>query len=77
MSVTAMILIFLTVLSGIGFIICYSALDSLVKQYRVMTPAEQKALPAGKVLGLIIVSSIFAGWLITAAIVAVYQLFSS
>lgn len=75
MSVMAMVVTFLTVLSGIGFIICYSALDSLAKQYHVMTPAERKALPAGKVLALIIATSVFAGWLITAAIVAVYQFF--
>ena len=75
MSVMAMVVTFLTVLSGIGFVISYSALDSLAKQYHVMTPAERKALPAGKALALIIATSIFAGWLLTAAIVAVYQLF--
>lgn len=76
MSVMAMVVTFLTVFSGIGFVISYSALDSLAKQYHVMTPAERKALPAGKVLALIIATSIFAGWLITAFIIVIYQAFA-
>ena len=76
MSTAAIVITFLTVLSGIGFVFSYTALDALARAHRAMTEEERKAIPARKVLAVLLLTSIFAGWLITAVIIVIYQAFA-
>lgn len=76
MSTAAIVITFLTVLSGIGFVFSYTALDALARAHRAMTEEERKAIPGGKVLAVLLLTSIFAGWLITAVIIVIYQAFA-
>ena len=76
MSTAAIVITFLTVLSGIGFVFSYTALAALARAHRAMTEEERKAIPGGKVLAVLLLTSIFAGWLITAFIIVIYQAFA-